>query len=282
MKLVALEIPEEPAARVAWLESQLVGVDLADLTAQLSLYRPTGEPASLNALLAGRLSEVLQSGLRSLPVDDVDALLDNPGSLLDLQTRILLEGGEYWNRLAAEANPGDALGTAPTPSKERATRLPSTSPRVYRRRGAWLVALAVAASSAAVAAFIWPTRPATVAWGFKQSGLFERDLEPHAYLQALSTAAEQWFNKAPADLQALQQRLQSFREGCDELLAAGHPQLPPDDRNWLLARCAVWRDSIDARLREIAAGRLAATEIRKRSDALVRQIVDELNRRAAA
>src|SRR5438105_2162472 len=105
MKLVAMNIPDDPARLPGWLEQHLVGLDLAALVLELlAVQRSAGQaPVAVTELLGDRLTQVLQKGLTSLPPDILKRLLRQPQSLLELQALILTQGGAYWAQLPASA-----------------------------------------------------------------------------------------------------------------------------------------------------------------------------------
>src|SRR5437868_494885 len=109
MKLVALEIPDDPADLPGWLEGQLLGFDLAALVAELEAVQPPGPKpgATLPKILGGEREAVLDRGLAALPPERLRLLLRRPRLLLDLQELVLVEGGARWQELAARgSDPG--------------------------------------------------------------------------------------------------------------------------------------------------------------------------------
>src|SRR6185369_977325 len=105
MTVELLEIPDDTQALPRWLESQLVGTDLAALVAQLEAVHgaSTAGATSLDEVLGGSRASVLRDGLGGLKSDQLRKLLVNPRVLLDLQEALLLEGGPYWTRQAQSA-----------------------------------------------------------------------------------------------------------------------------------------------------------------------------------
>ena len=105
MTVELLEIPDDTQALPRWLESQLLGTDLAALAAQLEAVHGTSSAAatSLDEVLGGNRASVLRDGLSGLKSDQLRKLLVNPRLLLDLQEALLLEGGPYWTQQASAA-----------------------------------------------------------------------------------------------------------------------------------------------------------------------------------
>ena len=95
MSVELLEIPDDTQALPRWLESQLVGTELAALVAQLEAVHgaSTSGVTSLDELLGGSRASILRDGLGGLKSDQLRKLLVNPRLLLDLQEALLLEGG---------------------------------------------------------------------------------------------------------------------------------------------------------------------------------------------
>ena len=80
MNLVAMNIPDDPAALPGWLESHLVGPDLGRLTAELTAIHGDHPAGSLAAVLGGSLPAVLGRGLGVLPAAALRQLLQHPQS----------------------------------------------------------------------------------------------------------------------------------------------------------------------------------------------------------
>ena len=79
MKLVALEIPDDPALLLGWLEGHLVNRDLAALVAELeAVHGEQPDNFSLTDVLRDRRDAVLSRGLASLPAEGLKSLLRNP------------------------------------------------------------------------------------------------------------------------------------------------------------------------------------------------------------
>jgi len=98
MRLLALDIPDDPELLAGWLEGHLMGTDLQELVAELSvLKRPAeGAAAILPQVLADKADDLLLLGLRSLSRAQLRQLLQQPRLLLELQELVFERGGEYW------------------------------------------------------------------------------------------------------------------------------------------------------------------------------------------
>lgn len=95
----ALALPGDPAELPRWLESELVGLHLRQLAAELAVVH-RGGPAPTGTLgdwLAGHRDAVLRRGLTALPPGKLGELLRRPDWLLELQQLVLADGGPYWD-----------------------------------------------------------------------------------------------------------------------------------------------------------------------------------------
>ena len=80
MRLLAMDIPDDPAELPGWLERHLVGLDLAALVAELEAVHglPTGPVPTVRDVLGDRLDAVLAGGLARLPHEVLGRLLRQP------------------------------------------------------------------------------------------------------------------------------------------------------------------------------------------------------------
>lgn len=286
MKLIALDIPNDPADWPDWLERQLVGLELGELVLQLQVFAGSSDESkpTLDEVCGSNIETVLQGGLAPLSQQQLGSLLKHPHLLLELQQRVLFEGGEYWSNVpisqehqqrVADAQPRIlsqiAAGDAEIPSWQKDDVDRSAS----RRGGSWLPLIAVAATVLISIAF-WLSRPPVTGWGFNRSGVLTADLPPDQYLDQLAVAADDWFNQRPDTREALAQRLQQFSEGCQTLIEAPHPQLSPEDRAWLIERCQVWKGKIDNQLADLNAGAKSIEEVRAAADQTINTLIKAL------
>lgn len=280
MKLTALEIPEDDALLAGWLERQLVGCDLGDLIAGLISVRDADGSPTLDALVGDRLPTILQSGLTALAPDELRGLLDTPILLLELQERVLVEGGPYWDTVPRT---DEHLAAAESVRQRVAEHIADGQPTVVpstkaSSRRVW-VAYAIAASLL-FGLGVWQLRPAApTGWGFDRPGALTQKLSARGYLEMLAAAAGEWSSKKTTTDEELQTRLQQFRDGCETLLAADHPQLMQQDRAWLLARCSSWRAQIERLLTATESGQ-PIEKVRSDAGALADMIRDELLKKA--
>ncbi len=205
MKLVALEIPDDPALLPAWLEGHLVNTDLAALVAELEAVHSeqTGD-LSLVDVLRDRRDAVLSRGLAALPAEGLKSLLRNPRLLLELQELILTEGGPCWLDGAAEAaSKQDDLERAwnrlndPLPQTSRAAVLPVVpAPRRAVPLTRW-IAIFAAAAAIVLGVFLVERRPggdqgAASGWGWSRPGALAGDLPPASGSRNGPTTRSPW------------------------------------------------------------------------------------------
>lgn len=291
MKLTSLDIPNDPAAWPAWLEGHLVGTELGDLAAELRVLvgDQDTKTRTLDDVLGTQAAAVLESGLGVLDDHQIAELLKHPYLLLALQERILIEGGEHWQRVPlAEEHRREAEADwkrVEAALAEPPAVTPRTASGQQSEKRSWGVRrtiLAIVAAFLVVAFGMWATRPAPSGWGFERSGLLTANLAAPEYLHSLAAAADDWFNQRPATSESLAERLREFRAGCDTLIAAPHPQLSPEDRVWLIERCRAWREKIDGHLDELAQNPGNVPRVREQADQTVNKLKAALTARAAA
>jgi hypothetical protein len=279
-------IPDTTPELATWLERQIVGLDLLMLTAYLMEAGEVAENTSTSKTLEGELGNqlpiVLSDGLRGLEPDSLHRLLQSPKLLLDLQQRIFVDGGRYWDSvprtsehreaadrlskvIASRFGGTDEIGTRTAQQRHEAIR---PSYRSHRILGA---AFAVAAALM-IAIGIWRMQPSsTNRWGFDRPGVLTQALTADAYLDMLASAADEWFNRQPSTEEDLRVRLTDFRNGCTTLLNAQHTQLAIQDKAWLLEQCRRWRKEIDSLLLALDGG-ASVDDTRREADALAKRI----------
>jgi len=298
LKLVALEIPDDPALLPGWLEGHLVNPDLAALVAELEAVhgeQPGG--MSLADVLRDRRDAVLSRGLASLPAEGLKSLLRNPRLLLELQELILTEGGPCWlDGAAAAASKQDDLERVwnrlsdPLPQTSRAAVLPVAPPsRRVVRLARWTATFA-AAAAIVLGVFLVERRRggdqgasavAASGWGWSRPGALAGDLPPAVYLDRLADAGGEWFKKRPDDPIALARRIGEFRQGCSVLILSPHKPLAAQDRAWLVDKCRGWAAKLDAHLAALEGGASAA-RVRDDADATINKLIAALRDRAKA
>ncbi len=288
MTLFSLEIPEAVDDLASWLESQLVGPDLGMLVAELAAVRSSdSSDRSIDELMGREMPMVLSRGLTGIPAEVLRPLLRSPELLLQLQERVLLEGGEFWDGLIASSNEVASLVAR---GRDRLHSLYTDPPTTVRSAPWFLRPFVVSCTTAAlvlVAVFaiqsFAPTKkpaPATIGWGWAKPGALPDEVSSTEYLQTLVAAAKQWSKKRPTTTSDVAVRLAQFRQGCTVLILAEHKPLNDTDHKWLVDRCRVWADQLDQHLVTLESGKDPII-VRGEIDATIDGIVGELQERAA-
>lgn len=301
MNLLSLDIPDEVSALPQWLEAHLIGHELGQLAAELSAVAgPARERSRLDDILGGHRQQVLEEGLRVLPPAVLQRLLQQPELLLELQEAILLEGGDYWNtRTPASAELRSRLLRHWAGIEQKLTRqtgnttqLAEPAPPATRRApnvviSCVLTALATAAllliAASATGLFTSSDPPPVAAksgWGWMAEDALPQNLAADEYFDRLAKGADAWFNKRPADEQALAQRIAEFRQGCSLLIFAKHAPLSDKDRTWLVNECRQWALQLDSSLAALEAGDKDAAAVQSEVDLLISDMRKELESRA--
>lgn len=320
MSLLAFEIPEKPAQIANWLERHVVDVRLSALVAELAAVngRDEGVKMSMERSLDTLMSEVLTSGLSVLGHDRLRWFLQYPEWLFELQERVFVDGGPYWDHVADETRmaSADALQagwellklhtttaarpTRPTPPEPIPRPVPPTVTKEVSNFDWYAIlpyVLTVAATILVVLGLEWtvfranpvvepklagdpidPPPAAPAAWGWNRSDALDAQTD-REYLVTLANSADEWFKKRPETPADVAQRIHSFRAGCSRLLLAEHRLLAPDDRTWLEERCRAWADQLDDQLARLEAGE-DARSVRNSTDQTITKLVIALRNRA--
>ena len=98
MTIHSLERPETTPELIQWLEHHLVGDTLGELVAELLAVADRKQTDPPLEKLIGNLDQVLKQGLKSFTADQLRSLFRHPKHLLELQERIFIEGGSYWEK----------------------------------------------------------------------------------------------------------------------------------------------------------------------------------------
>lgn len=280
-----LDLPDDDAALVRWLDERIVSPDLHELIAELAaLHALPTRPTDCDAEEAARwlgpaLPAVLSEGTAALGPGRRGDLLRDPRLLAGLQELAFVDGGRYWHELALRVNPPptplpvERLGGGSTAIAPAARSAEGGHGRFAR------IAAALAASVlVAVGAWMW-SRPAAP-WGWNRPEALAARESPAAYLEALAAAAGEWSSEKPTTERALDRRLRDLLAGCDRLIAAPHAALAEADRRWLVERCEKWRESIAGHLDLLGRAHDVA-KVRDDADATVGKLVDALRKQAA-
>lgn len=292
MNLPVLEVPDDPAAVAAWLESQLVGLHLADLVSQLSaVYQSADSSATLHEVLGAHFDQIVDRGLGSAPLDTLRGLLHRPRLLLELQDRIFIAGGSHWQRVPIDDEHRRVIERQAKALREKIDSKTAASPETLqqspgRSRQRLQVALGLAvAASLAIAAFVWQLSSAGPAWGWgKPDSIVARirrgeSITASGYLKQLAAEAAEWRNKRPVSREQLETRLREMLTGCNALLESSSTPLPPDSRTWLRDKCRAWAARFEQQLTQLEQGADMPT-ILSQSDETVDRLIAALNSQA--
>ena len=306
MNLYVFDIPEETIELAAWLETHLVGPELGELVAELAAIhdvaisdsvgpasRDRPDEGALQKSLGRELPSILRDGLRNTPRSQLQTLLRNPRLLLDLQERILINGGEYWQGKSSAESPSAATLEKIWSDLEPALAVPLVAPAAKGLKWTVRILMVIAASVMGVATGLHFSRPharveptpsptvipvAQTGWGWNKPDAFPQNLDPKSYLSFLADGAEEWFKKRPENREDLEKRLTQFRKGCDTLINAEHQPLDPADRAWLKERCTVWSEKLDKHLADLRSGK-DVLKVREEADGTVQKLVTALKSR---
>ncbi len=281
MTIYALEIPNDDAAVPRWLEQQITGPELHQLVAELRAVKSSESAPDLNQLLGASRDPMLEQGLGILSPEQRSQLLAHPELLYELQELIFASGGDYWLRqLTRDADRRAAQAVWPKIQKAiEPTATPATS--ALSRRNV-VVALLSMAAVFLIGFFAMNSLGKPETYGWSKPGVFEVAMAKPAYLNHLADRANEWFDAKPADAEQLASRMKQFRESCDKLIAAKHPQLSEADRAWLKERCGVWAGKIDASLATLEKDPSQLKAVNAEMDETVNKLMAALRDRAKA
>lgn len=287
MKVHVLDIPNETAELATWLEGYIQGAELHELVSECrAMHGDATDSPELLDLLADQASDVLSSGLGVLSFDQLSQLIRHPELLFDLQDRVMIHGGEYWQDAeAGRSEESLALWervqtglSAPTP--------PTAKPQSDQTRRVWPKVLAAMALGLVAAVGYFATRPdltPQVAWGWAKPGALDEldQLPAPEYLESLAESANAWFKKRPDTKDALAKRITEFRIGCDALVEAKHSPLKAEDRDWLIERCKAWSGKLDEHIAALEGG-ADMMEIRSAADETIHKLTNAIRTRGEA
>ena len=282
MKIVALDIPNDPDQWPEWLEKQLVGLELHSLVAQLEVLAGSNDSEiRLADVLGDRSATVLEYGLSRLNKTQIQQLIKTPRLLFDLQELVFIDGGEYWESVPITDDHRNLLKRETEKLKKafNGEATPQVAIRRVSRRNVFLYVAAVAAT-VLTAAGTWWMRPRASGWGFDRDGLLAADVAASEYLNILADASDDWYNKRPRNKDELVTRLTQFRDGCDTLLAAPHPQLALEDRAWLVQKCRLWRAKISNHLSDLTSDKATFEQTLQEANGTVDTLRTALKNRA--
>lgn len=288
MSLTAFDLPEETQALRQWLVTQLTSADLSSVVAQLAaVHTDQDQGLMLETVCGEQWQSILQNGLSELTQTQLQQLLTHPYLLLELQERLLLEGGEFWQKHFLNQNDDSEITKGKLALQEQLNS-ESPSPETVQQTADYqrtsfrkIAALGlVSAALICVAVFLNQQPAAPTGWGWNRPGALTADVPADQYLNQLADSANEWFKKPTETKAALITRLTQFRKGCETLINAPHPQLSPEDRTWLIERCQVWAGKLDTQIVALQTGKTDLKTADADADALVNKLIKALRTRA--
>jgi hypothetical protein len=311
MTLALLEMPDDSAQLAIWLERRLVSLHLHDLVVELEVIQKSGQAVQhLDDVCGAALPQILQEGLRDVSVATLRNLFRCPRVLIELQERILSDGGDYWTKVAITAEHQAAVDrgkrelrdflkrdeTPPAispsemqPSPNQATSVPMKSPptghdyrSAHRRIRRWIAISVTASLLLVMGLFLNQVQ-------HLQTSLRPKKRDPAVvtmvgklsvadYLNRLADDAEKRFKQPAESREALERRLVEYRAYCEALSTAD--QLDEENREWLRTRSRDWTAKLDQDLADLKSGTDQAL-VEKSVGATVETVVQELRERSA-
>ena len=298
MTLHFLDMPNDAARLAVWLEDRLMSDSLGELVGELTAVHPSDASLveTVDQLIGARMADVLSSGLKALPEAQLRKFISEPWLLLDLQERILIDGGSHWSSrslTSAEtqvlARVKDKLSTNTVASSQATvTPAPGATGTAKSQRGSWIGSLALALGTFACGLLLrgqFPDFPspsviAKTSCRWARPNSMNQQLSGEAYLLSLADGAADWKlveNKSPSDLAT---HINQFRQGCSVLILAEHKPLSPDDKVWLKEKCQKWASKLDGHLVQLEAGGDFET-VRNAADTTINDLIKALRGKAA-
>lgn len=114
MSIIMFELPEDTSKWSTWLEHRMVGLDLADLVAELTcaLKDQPAKRESLDEICGRQMPQLLEHGFSELSTSQLRRLFKQPELLLELQELVLSEGGLYWDKVKLPAKEQAVIDTS--------------------------------------------------------------------------------------------------------------------------------------------------------------------------
>ena len=291
MTIRLLTIPDDPAQWSTWLEQQLVNVYLNELVEELQLNPRPGQSSELplsQIVDDDQLSEVVHKGLTVLRLEQIQELLANPASLLELQENVVQADERYWNSLPATGQAQDAVdrvrGRLTDIPKQDPNRIVKEAPAIGSQKDigkarslralAWIV---TAAAVLVFGVFFWPDPSGLSGRILGTPGLVANDVSSSAeYFERLADAGNQWFDETPRNRNDLVVLLREVSSDCEILINAPHEALTNDERAWFVEKCENWKQKIDQTLAALEAGDMDFDSAQRESDKIMLKLVNVL------
>jgi hypothetical protein len=288
MKLVALDLPDNANEWPSWLEHQLVGLQLRDLVRQLEVVGVVSpqNAVSLDTLLGNQRGKILRDGLSVLSQAQLQSLVANPRSLLELQELVLQEGCPYWQRLSRtsehQQQVSDQWLRIQAAIETRSGNVPPANvpgKQVDPQRQHWTRWVAVAIALAACLLFVifaWQNGGKEQGKFFARKGLLQSPKVGGAFLREVASVIQTDWQSDINDAALLKAELEKVVAACDLFIKSDLPQLNPATRQEAKKRCQGWRDKFRVNLTDLASGK-PFVEVRTDANATVERLIKVLN-----
>lgn len=286
MNLVAFDLPDKTKEIREWLETQLTGPNISHVAAQFSaVHKDQGQKRSLDDVCGELWSKILRDGLAGLRPVQLAQLLTQPSLLLELQERLLLEGGEFWQQRFQHHKEEQENDRIKEYLLDQIQKVNTASVSVQRQTDYMKISfqksviLGFISTALVLIAVFLNQQPAKPGWGWDRPEVLIADIPADQYLNQLADSANEWFNKPTETKVELLTRLQQFRHGCETLIKAPHPQLSQEDRTWLIERCQAWAAKLDDQITALDHGAdLKSADAA--ANALINKLIKALRKRA--
>lgn len=288
MTIHLLQIPSEPADWAAWLEDYFPSGRLGELVHELKLVQNSAEDATTTNLLSDilnpeQLESVRQSGLAGLPTAQVQQLIANPESLLELQETLLSQGSDYWDPKFKESDLHQTaesirqridseISAAAVSGVEGGHSTQNMQPTSSRRT---LIAVLVTTAAGVLGLMFWPaSQDAGSGRVLGQAGLVSNDVDSSsAYLNRLADAGATWFDHRPDNKEELAILLSEVSNDCQLLIDAPHEALSESEREWFVTKCQNWKTKFDETLASLNTDTISFTDAQSAADAIMTKLV---------
>jgi hypothetical protein len=282
MTILITTLPDDPKEWAGWLEQHLVGIRLRDLIDELRLL-PDSTSTRLKSLLNDQhLSEVRKHGLSALTVNQIQALLGSPESLLELQEDVLFNGGDYWTSrppvedvMPSIERVRRQLKQASSPDELSVRQIEHKS--THRSRTRSIIGLMSAAAILLIGVIAWRFQPAGSGSILGRPEILANNVSSSSqYLNRIADAGSEWFDLRPADTTQLITLLEQVSGDCQILIDAEHLPLTPAEREWFVAKCQSWKSDFDSTLASLRSGDLPLEAAQSAADQTMLKLVNAL------
>jgi hypothetical protein len=277
----ALDLPDDRSQWAGWLELQLVGLALGKIVRQLVLLGANRKPEiSLREWLGESKRTILTQGLSSISEQQLQVLIRNPSLLIQLQEMVLLEGGEFWEKIprteehlelakeseskflaSLQVGTPDDLRENPTGQTENTNELNKVRTSTKQSKNNIALWATLAAVAAGLAIVFFNPMPARQPKAFFAAAQLQKvGVEANQTLQQMALQIRNDWQKNSTDRGDLQEQLLAFRDSCEQLIDGPLATtlrtngLHPDQLADVQKRCKDWKAKSTALIESLAAG----------------------------